>query len=99
MTTYILYKHPEQYDTLAIVQYLHYIGKSNEPDTCIERLPPSLNIPLPSIYDMRNHKWWYGIENVIKFYENYSNIDNILEKAQEFKKNNPNYTIHKVGGI
>ena len=97
MSPHILYKNPEQYDTLAIVQYLHYIGKPNEPSSCIERGgPPGLQ--LPSIFDLETGRWYMGILNVVDYYEKYSEIKYLLYLAEQFKKEKPDYTIHKTGG-
>lgn len=40
MISYVLYKKPIQYDTLYIVQYLHYLGINIVPTCCIERNHP-----------------------------------------------------------
>jgi hypothetical protein len=42
-----------------------------------------------------NNKIYSGLDEVISLYENVSGIDNLLEKAIEFKKQNPKYTIKK----
>lgn len=90
---YTLYKNPIQLETLYIVQYLHYKNISFLPSTIIERSYPQFVTELPTIY--YNNKTYTGLEEVISLYENISGIDNILEKAMEFKKQNPKYTIKK----
>lgn len=90
---YILYKKPIQLETLAIVQYLHSINIFFLPDTIIERNHPSFIKELPSI--IYKDKLYSGLEEVITLYESYSNIENLLEKAIEFKEKNPKYTIKK----
>ncbi len=94
---YILYKNPISYDTLAIVQYLHYVGKPNEPVSCVERGGP-LGLLVPSIFDTTTNKWYQGIDDVVGYYEECSGITNLLATAEQFKKENPDYTIHMVGG-
>ncbi len=89
---YVLYKNPIQYNTLYSVQYLHSIGITFLPNMVIERNYPDNVVDLPSIY--YNDKLYTGLDECISLYEEYSGIDNLLEKANEFKKNNPNYTIH-----
>ena len=96
-TNYILYKNPEQYDTLAIVQYLNHIERPNEPSTCIERgAPPGTQ--MPSILDQWTGQWYLGLANVVRYYEERSGITNLLNIAEQFKRDQPDYTIHKVGG-
>ena len=88
---YILYKNPVQLETLHIVQYLHSQNITFLPNVIIERNYPSYVTELPTI--LYNRKLYIGIDICIKLYETYSGIDNILEKADEFKRLNPTYTI------
>ena len=88
---YTLYKNPIQLDTLYIVQYLYSIGIILLPSLVIERNYPQFVTDLPSI--VYNNNIYNGIEKVIAFYEEKSGIDNLLEKAKEFKMKNPKYTI------
>lgn len=88
---YVLYKNPIQIETLNIVQYLHYNKISFLPHTIIERSHPSFVKELPTI--VYNNKTYSGLSQVISLYEEISGISNLLEKANEFKKNNPKYTI------
>ena len=90
---YILYKHPIQLETLHIVQYLHHNHICFVPATIVERNHPPNVIELPTIY--YNYTWYSGLEQCIQLYETYSGIDNILEKANEFKRLHPKYTIKK----
>ena len=90
---YTLYKNPIQFDTLYIVQYLHYNKISFLPSSIIERNYPHFVTNLPTIiYD---NCIYSGLTEIISLYEKISGIDNILEKALEFKKQNPKYTIKK----
>jgi hypothetical protein len=91
--SYILYKNALQLDTLKIVRYLHFNGKSNLPKYVIERSHPEWVTELPSLieYDGTKH---IGKSEVIKYYENKSGIDDILNKANLFSVSNPNYTIN-----
>ncbi len=91
--SYVLYKNPIQHNTLHIVQYLHSIGKSNEPQHCIERNYPEWAINLPAIKEL-NGTTHIGFENVVKYYEQKSGVKDLLEKVNIFKIENPNYTIH-----
>ena len=90
---YILYKNPIQLDTLYIVQYLHHKNIMFLPSIIIERNYPPFVTELPTI-NYKN-KIYKGLEEVILLYENISGIDKILEKAIEFKNQNPKYTIKK----
>lgn len=90
---YTLYKNPIQLDTLYIVQFLHSIGINFQPSLVIERNYPSFVTDLPTI--VHNNMIYSGIEKVISFYEQNSGITNLLEKAKEFKMQNPKYTIKK----
>ena len=90
---YTLYKNPIQLDTLYIVQYLHYKNIMFLPSIIIERNYPQFVTELPTInYKNKNYN---GLVEIISLYENISGIDNILEKAIEFKNQNPKYTIKK----
>jgi len=39
-------------------------------------------------------KYYIGLQEVIKLYETISGINDILEKANEFKRANPGYSIN-----
>lgn len=90
---YTLYKNPIQLETLYIVQYLHSRNITFLPSIIIERNHPSFVTELPTI--QYNHTVYKGLEEVISLYEHISGIDNVLEKAIEFKKQHPKYTIKK----
>lgn len=90
---YTLYKNPVQLDTLYIVQYLHYNKINFQPSIIIERNHPQFITELPSIE--YNNRIYTGLIEVISLYETISGINNILEKALEFKKQNPKYTIKR----
>lgn len=97
MTSYILYKNPIQYDTLYIVQYLHYLGINIIPTCCIERNHPSWVNELPSIETISKEKEkerYVGLNECISFFEKITGIENLYEKSQIFKKLNPEYRIH-----
>lgn len=93
MAMYTLYKNPIQLETLYIVQYLHSRNITFLPSIIIERNYPAFVTELPTIY--YNHRFYKGLEEVISLYEHISGIDNVLEKAVEFKKQYPKYTIKK----
>lgn len=90
---YVLYKKPIQLETLNIVQYLHSQNINFLPNVIIEKNYPSYVTELPTI--LYDKKLYIGIDICVKLYETYSGIDNLLEKANEFKKLNPKYTIKK----
>ena len=90
---YTLYKNPIQLETLYIVQYLHYKNIMFLPSIIIERNYPQFVTELPTInYKNKNYN---GLVEIISLYENISGIDNILEKAIEFKVQHPKYTIKR----
>jgi hypothetical protein len=90
---YTLYKRPIQLETLHIVQYLHACCIPLLPDTIFERGHPLCITELPAIYC--ENQWYMGLNQVLFFYETKSGIKNLLEKAEEWKKKNPRYTIKK----
>ena len=90
---YTLYKNPIQLETLYIVQYLHYKNIMFLPSIIIERNYPQFVTELPTI-NYKN-KIYNGLVEIISLYENISGIDNILEKAIEFKTQHPKYTIKR----
>lgn len=90
---YTLYKRPIQLETLHIVQYLHAYGITLLPDTIVERSFPSCITELPAIYC--ENQWYMGLSQVLVFYETKSGIQKLSEKAEEWKKENPRYTIKK----
>jgi len=92
---YILYKNPIELDTLYIVQYLYSRGINVRPRCCIERnWADETEGKLPSIHDNDNDLWYLGLENVAKYYEKVTGINDILNLAHQFKKENPNYRIN-----
>lgn len=91
---YDLYKNPIQYDTLNIVQFLHFVGYQTKPRHCIEINYPPIVTELPSIYDLDEQIWHIGYENVIKFYEKESGLKNLQQVADAFKEKFPNYRIN-----
>jgi hypothetical protein len=90
---YILYKNPIQLDTLNIVQYLHNEHISFLPNMILERNYPPFVTDLPTI--LYKNKLYIGLNKCVELYESYSGIHDLLDKANEFKKNNPSYTIKK----
>ncbi len=87
---YTLFKNPIQKDTLAIVQYLQNLG---------------YNFILPAIVIERNHPYWVtslpsiateteryvGLKGCVEYYEKATGVENLLEKAIEWKKANEHY--------
>jgi hypothetical protein len=92
MNSYVLYKEPISLDTLYIVQYLYSLGLDFRPNVIIERNYPPEIIQLPSI--RYGNTIYSGLDQVIIFYEECSDLINLLQKSREFKEKNPNYTIN-----
>lgn len=88
---YILYKLPIQVDTLALVQYCFSLGYDLRPQICIERNHQITT--LPSIYDLDQQQWFYGLDQIVKYFETHTAISSLLDKALNFKKQNPDYRI------
>lgn len=88
-----MYKNPIKVETLCIVQYLHYKNIRFLPSIIIERNHTPFVTELPTI-NYKN-KMYKGLAEVVSLYEEISGIQNILEKAMEFKNLNPKYTINK----
>lgn len=90
----ILFKNPIQYDTLYIVRYLHSLGfHDSVPNHIIERNHPTYIKELPTL--SVEHRYYIGIENIIKYYENKYKINNLLDKSIKFNEENPDYKIRK----
>lgn len=90
---YILYKQPIQYETLHIVQYLHFLGIAVRPLICVEREHPSWVSDLPSILIPSTGERFIGLDECVQFYEQVSGVNGVLEEATEFKKKHPEYRI------
>jgi hypothetical protein len=90
---YVLYKNPIQLETLNIVQYLHYNNIIFLPNTIIERNYPHFITELPTI--VYNNNIYSGLTEVVSLYETISGINDLLNKANNFKIQNPKYTIKK----
>jgi hypothetical protein len=95
-TPFVLHKSPLQLDTLAIVQYLHSIGRPCTPAACVERNHPVWVHELPSIETATAR--YVGIGSCLDFWQKESGVDNLLEKAIAFKDWYPGYTISNNGG-
>lgn len=89
---YTLYKNPIQMETLAIVQYLYHNNIFILPTVIVERNHPD-GIILPAIYDHKLNTLYEGIDECVKYYEIRSGISNLLENAQMFKEQNPQFRI------
>lgn len=90
---YILYKQPIQYETLHIVQYLHFLGISLLPKHCIERSYPDWVTALPSIYVPQTGEQYIGLDECVLFFEQESGVQGILEESTCFKQKHPEYRI------
>jgi len=85
---YILFKKPIQYD-----RYLHSLGLNLVPQYCVECNYPTYVTSLPTI--LFNKELYIGFDNCVKFYEKISGVNDLINKANKFKENNPNYKIKK----
>ncbi len=88
---YTLYKNSEQYDTLFMVQYMYHCGISFLPNTIYETNFPSNIKVIPTI--KYNNTLYEGSQQITALYEQISGISNLLNKAKQFKNNNPEYRI------
>jgi hypothetical protein len=91
---YTLYKHPFQDDTLAIVRYCHHKGIICLPIICVERNHGISEDLLPAIKDHDTDTWYYGTNEVIRFYQLRTGLDDILHRALKFQKTHPDYVVH-----
>lgn len=88
----LLYKQHENPDCdqlLKVVRYLYSIGYDTMPSLIIERNFPSHITVLPTIIIGQNY--YVGIDNIVKYYEQTLKIDDLVNKANIFAQNNPNY--------
>lgn len=91
---YTLYKHPIQDDTLAIVRYIDHKKYMGVPIICVERNHGIEDNALPAIHDHDTDVWYYGIDNVVSFYQKMTGLKDILHRAMKFHKRHPDYVIH-----
>lgn len=91
---YTLFKNPVQLDTLAVIQYLHHLGKDLRPSSVIERNHADWVTELPSIKDEGSGSTYIGINDCMKFWEEHSQTTNLLHSALSWKAFNPNYRIY-----
>ena len=94
MVHYILYKAPIHLETIHIVQYLHSLGINIWPQYCIERNHPAWVSSLPTI-ETADGTRYIGLDACIQFFESETGIHDLLQKATEFKRINPEYRINR----
>jgi len=92
MQEYTLFKNAIQYDTLAIVQYMHSIGVEALPKACVERCHPEWAHSLPSIETSSGERY-IGLDACVQFYESIAGLRDLLQKATAFKAANREYRI------
>lgn len=88
---YVLHKQALQLDTLAVVQFLHHVGRPCTPYACVERNHPDWVYELPSIETVNRR--YVGIGECVRFWEKASGISDLLDQAVSFKDRHPAYTI------
>ncbi|AYV81408.1 MAG: hypothetical protein Harvfovirus32_4 [Harvfovirus sp.] len=95
MNPLILFKKheiPECETLLSITRYLWYKNIDVRPKNVIERNFPQKIKILPTIV-LPNKEIIEGLDNIVNFYEQLFEIDNLENNALLFIKNNPNFRI------
>lgn len=102
MDQYILYKNPEQLNTLHIVQYLHFVkGVTALPLFCVERNHPAWAQDLPCIYNVTTNERYVGLIECVAFFRLLlweqgfpgEEHESLLKDATSWKLENPNARI------
>ena len=91
---YTLFKKPVQLDTLAVIQYLHHLGKDFRPSKIIERNHADWVTQLPSIRDEQTGLKYIGLENCVNFWERSSQQKGLLQRSLSWKASNPQYRVN-----
>jgi hypothetical protein len=92
-TSYTLFKAPVQSDTLAIVHYLHSLGKAGVlPRACVERNWPAWVLQLPSIETCDGRRF-VGLHACTAFFESAHDVPHVLASALAFKAQHPGYRV------
>lgn len=91
----LLYKTHENLDCeklLSVSRYLYYLGYDIRPYQVWEANFPMYITQLPTLVLCNNVKL-EGLKQIVYYYENLFNINDLLEKALKFISMNPRYRI------
>jgi hypothetical protein len=95
---YVLYKNPVQADTLAQVQYLHWLGHEHaRPCQVVERNHPDWASQLPSVQDVGTGACHVGGAACSAYLEARFGVDDLASKAAAWKDAHPEYRISGSG--
>jgi arsenate reductase-like glutaredoxin family protein len=75
-----------------ITRYLHSNGFDMRPKTIIERNFPANITVLPTLV-LEDNVFLEGLNQIINYYEQHFNINNLLLRSNTFKELNPDYKI------
>jgi len=90
---YILYTQPFQYETVHILRYLHFLGIGILPKHCIKEDYPEWVSSLPSIYVPKTSERYIGLDECVRFFEEESGLQGVLEESTLFNQKRPEYRI------
>jgi hypothetical protein len=95
---YILYKNPVQSDTLAQVQYLHWLGHEHgRPCQIVERNHPEWAAAhLPSVQDVGTGARHVGAAACTAYLQDRFGVDELASKAAAWKAAHPEYRIART---
>ena len=82
---YTLYKHPVSLETLAIVQFLHSLGKDVRPCFIVECHYPAWVTELPAILDHLTGDRRVGLAACVKYWELLTKEEDLLTRALTWK--------------
>ena len=92
-TLYKIHENPDCDILQSIVRYMYVMKLGDARPICIvERNMPTNITILPTII-MKNGNKIEGIDNISNYYEKLTNTTDLIKKACQFNKLNPNYRI------
>lgn len=94
MRPHKLYRRPDEEanaSLLWITHYLYSIGVNVRPRNTQERLFPAKVVETPAIELTVGGPTICGLEDIIDYYSRELQIKDLISKAEEFKKNNPQF--------
>ncbi len=93
-TLYKIHGLPECDLLQTITRYLYAVGTDTRPINIVERsFPFNINPETLPIIVYQNGFTIIGLTNIVRYYEITFKTPNLIEKATEFEKNNPDYKI------